>query len=118
MSVDQNYCVIVGFDLTKYKTDKYNDWRWTDDGEEFTCYQSKGHIQLFDDPMSGRYLYFGYIIAKGDQYEFDTVKFNPIEIDKLYLDIRQKLKHLIDVGVVNLDTYRIDYELIIFEEYT
>lgn len=53
MSVERNYYVIGGYDLTGFKTEKYDDWRWTEQGEEYTCSQINGEIQLFDDPMNG-----------------------------------------------------------------
>lgn len=120
MSIDRNYYVIAGYDLTKYKTDKYEDWRWTNEGEELTCYQSKGYIQLFDDPMSDRYLYLGYIFAAGDEYDYPTTKFDIIEAERQYLNVVEKLRYLKDVGVVSedLDEGALIYEFIAFEECT
>lgn len=120
MSIDRNYYVIAGYDLTKYKTDKYDDWRWTDEGEEFTCYQRKGCIQLFDDPMSDEYLYLGYIFAAGDEYEFRTTKFDIVEAEVQSLNVDAKLRHLKDIGVLSedLDEGALIYEFIAFEEDT
>ena len=33
MSVESKYYAIVGYDLTGYETDKFKDWKWTDEGE-------------------------------------------------------------------------------------
>ena len=33
MSVNRNYYVIAGYDLTEFKTDKFKDWKWTEEGE-------------------------------------------------------------------------------------
>lgn len=120
MSVNRNYYVITGYDLTKYKTDKYEDWRWTDEGEEFTCYQRKGCIQLFDDPMRGSHLYLGYIFVDGDEYDFKTTKFSIIEAELQNTNVDEKLRHLKDIGVLSedLDEYAIPYEFIAFEECT
>lgn len=121
MSMNANYYVIVGYDLTNWKTDKYKDWRWTDEGEEFTCYQSKGHIQLFDDPMSGNHLYLGYVLANGDEYEFKTSKINTWELTEVEPEVLYSLKHLIDIGIINKNIFiskDFKYEIIVFEECT
>ena len=120
MSMDKNYYVVYGYDLTKYKTDKYEDWRWTDEGEEFTCNQRKGYIQLFDDPMRESYLYFGYIFASGDEYDFETTKFDIIEAERQTADIANKLRRLKDIGIINedFDEFATPYEFIVFEEWT
>lgn len=120
MSVVQSCYVIVGVDLTGFKTNKYNEWKWTKEGENFTCYQSKGKTQLFDDPMNGEFLYLGYIFAAGDQYEFETVKVNLEEIEKQRPYVMEKLKQLVNMGVISEDIYESDsikYELIVFDEY-
>lgn len=74
MSVERRYYSIIGYDLTGCETDKFKDWKWTDEGEKYLCNQVKDEIQLFDDPMSGMHLYFGYILACEDEYEAETVK--------------------------------------------
>ena len=84
MSVEINYYLIAGYDLTGMKTEKFEDWRWTKEGEGYFDYQDEGRIQLFDDPMYGEHLYFGYILASGDQYELPTTKLMPIEIEPVY----------------------------------
>lgn len=119
--MDKNYYVIAGYDLTKYKTDKYEDWRWTDEGEEFLCYQRKGYIQLFDDPMSGEHLYLGYILASGDQYEFATTKLNTWDFTEQEPGVLYRLKKLVDVGVIDKSIFiskDFKYEIIVFEECT
>ena len=47
MSVESKYYAIVGYDLTGYETDKFKDWKWTDEGEKYTCNQVKDRIQIF-----------------------------------------------------------------------
>lgn len=120
MSLNRNYYVIAGYDLTKYKTDKYREWHWTDDGQDFTCYQRRGCIQLFDDPMSGGHLYLGYIFVAGDEYEFRTTKFDIAEAERQMNNVTEKLRHLKDVGVISeaLDENTIVYSFIAFEEDT
>lgn len=120
MSIERNYYVIVGYDLTGYATDKYDDWRWTDEGEQYLCYQSKGNIQLFDDPMSGEHLYFGYIVAEGDEYYFPTIKINPRYPSTQSMYVNDKLIRLIDSGIISKKILDVDppYQFIIFEECT
>lgn len=69
MSISREYYVICGYDITGCKTDKFDDWQWTKEGENFTCYKRKGKIQLFTDPMCEDYLSLGYIFANMDEYD-------------------------------------------------
>lgn len=120
MSTNRNYYVIAGCDLTKFRTKKYKDWKWTDEGERLTCNQVKGTIRLFDDPMSSSHLYLGYVLANGDEYDFETTKINLNEISRQEPYIWHELKQLIDAGVVN-DAFiskDLKYEIIVFEECT
>lgn len=71
MSSVQSYYVIAGMDLSASKTDKYKGWQWSEAWENYTCNQSKGKIQLFDDPT---YLYIGYILAAEDENWRETAK--------------------------------------------
>lgn len=47
MSYTERSYIIAGVDLTGFQTDKYEEWKWTDEGERYTCYQTRGKIQLF-----------------------------------------------------------------------
>ena len=118
MSMEKNYYVIAGYDLTNYKTDKYEDWKWTDDGEQYICYQFKGSIQLFDDPMNEDHLYLGYVLASGDQYYFKTTKLRINEILDMQtrMAVKLKLRYLVEAGVVFPEAESLDCEVIIFEE--
>lgn len=119
MSVTSNYYVIAGYDLTGWETDKYNDWKWDDEGEEYLCNQIKGRIQLFDDPMSGCHLYFGYILAKGYQYDFETTKFDADIINQVKDNVKGELDKLIELGVISADPkFNPKYQVIVFEECT
>lgn len=120
MSVNKDYYVIAGYDLTGCNTEKYDDWKWTEEGERYTCNQRKGEIQFFDDPMSGDYLYFGYVLANGDEYEFDTTKINLGEIERQKSYVYYKLNQLVDKGIIDkayLSNFP-KYEVIAFIEYT
>lgn len=119
MSMVKNYYVIAGYDLTGWDTDKFDDWKWTDDGEKYMCYQSKGHIQFFDDPMSGSHLYFGYVLANGDEYDFETTKFNVNDINGVFGDVKSELIKLIELGVISMSPQlKPEYQIITFEECT
>ena len=117
MSIDKHYYVIAGYDLTSCKTEKYDDWKWTSQGESYLCYQRKCQIQLFDDPMSDSHLYFGYIFAAGDEYYFETSKFNAIDIASVFESVTLELSKLIEFGVVNQDPKNPPvFQVIAFEE--
>ena len=119
MSVDRNYYVIAGFDLTNYKTDEYDDWRWTDEAEKYTCNQRKGEIQLFDDPMGGYHLYFGYVLAAGDEYDFKTTKFSISLPQSVALTVGDELLALQHAGAIKNTAFsECLYEIILFEECT
>ena len=119
MSICKNYYVIAGYDLTGFETDKYEDWQWTDEGEYYHCDHTKGEIQLFNDPMCGEHLYFGYILAAGDQYNFETTKFTTASIERQMSYVSIKLQNLIEIGVISKDVKNNSrYEVIAFEECT
>jgi hypothetical protein len=65
MSVDKKIYSILGYDLqnvrNKILTENFVDSKKY---EDLTCYQSKGNIQLFTDPMSGDHLYLGFVIGE------------------------------------------------------
>lgn len=115
MSVEKNYFVIAGCDLTDTITDTFEDWTYTDRYDDYRHNQIKGEVQLFDDPMSGRHLYLGYILAAGDEYECNTEKFTVDDIQDKEIMVREKLNELISLGVVKGDQdYK--YQVIAFEE--
>ena len=118
MSIDRDYYLIAGYDLTAYKTDKYDDWCWTNDGERYRAYQKKGYIQFFDDPMGGYYLYFGYVLASGNEYDFPTVKIDAKESARVEYDVREALRYLKEIGVIDGAADEAAYNLIFFEECT
>ena len=119
MSMNKNYYVIAGYDLTGWDTDKYEDWKWTDEGEKYHCNQTKNHIQLFDDPMSSVHLYLGFVLADNDEYDFETYKLDMEVVNQVYGYIKTELTKLIDLGVISSDPkLNPKYEVIVFEECT
>ena len=118
MSLFKNYYVIAGYDLTGYATEKYEDWKWTDEGEQYICRQRKGNVQLFDDPCNGEHFYFGYVLANGDQYEFHTTSIDLTDLDTIRYDIVDtKLRELYDLGIIDR-FYGItsQFKVFVFEE--
>lgn len=119
MSVDRNYYLINGYDLTGMYCDKLKDWKWTDEGEDYFCYQRKGKIQLFDDPMRGSHLYLGYILATGDQYGFETDKIDSKEVVRSNGYVKAELVKLQELGIITKDPHFVPkLQLIMFEECT
>ena len=116
MSVSRTRYVIVGYDFTEYKDMLLaDDWKWKPENEQYSCYQSKGEIQFFDDPMSGDYLYFGYIFAVLDEYDDSEVCHIPIgefQRQKQYVD--NKLWNMGWLQKLSLE--HINYEVIAFTE--
>lgn len=117
MSIDKHYYVIAGYDLTSCKTEKYDDWKWTSQGESYLCHQRKGKIQLFDDSMSDSHLYLGYIFSAGDEYYFETSKFDVTDIANVWESVTLELNNLIRLGIVNIDSKNPPlFRIIAFEE--
>lgn len=119
MSVNKNYYVIIGYDLTGWETDKFEDWKYTEEGEEYICNHIKGKIQLFDDPMSGEHLYFGHVLASGDEYEFETTVFDLTDVKIAFGNVRAELTKLQEIGVISKDPhFKPEIKIITFEECT
>ena len=117
MSMVKDYYVIAGYDLTNYETDKFADWKWSKEGENYTCCQRKGEIQFFDDPMSNLHLFFGYVLAAGDQYDFETATFEISDIEKCVEKVKTELIKLQEMGVITKDQYfKPEFKIIAFEE--
>lgn len=119
MSIDKNYYVIAGYDLTEAMTDKYEDWKWEDEGEQYRYNQINGRVQLFDDPMSGSHLYLGFIIASGDEYYFETQTFNPWHVTDLKQDVDKVADELVKFEIIDdAKAKHIRFQIIAFEECT
>ena len=117
MSIEANYYLISGYDLTGMETNKFDDWRYTEDAENYFCYQYKDHIQLFDDPMNRDYLYLGYIHFNCNQYDdHETNKFYLEDLDRQE-DVDFTLEYLKSIGVIEYNTKPI-FKVISFVEYT
>ena len=118
MSICKNYYVIVGYDLTGYQTDKFDEWVWTEAGERYINNKTKGRIQLFDDPMSGDYLYLGYILSAGDQFDFNTTKFGISTIENYLPYVAHELIQLQSEKIISKEIKASSHQVIVFEECT
>ena len=116
MSMEANYYLISGYDLTGMETNKFDDWKWTEDGEDFFNSQCKGNIQLFDDPANGSHLYLGYVHADNNEFDFETSKINVVDFLDKQISVAQTLEYLMQIGVIKNDNNQ-KYEIINFVEY-
>lgn len=127
MSMERTDYVILGFDLTPYMDKIYTEEWCTDENIDMweSC-QSKGHVQLFSDPMSGLHLYFGYILSAQNEYDTsETIKINLADNDEL--DINEKydlvLENLIKSNLLPsplqdvISDDKVPFEVICFTEY-
>lgn len=111
MGMEATYYTIIGYDLTGHKTDKFDDWRWTEEGEGYFDYKSKGYIQFFDDPTSSLYLCFGYILSENNEYDDEKSEYDITDIQAQIPLVKNELKKLSETGIISDD---IDYEKIKF----
>ena len=81
MSMEKSTYVILGYDLTNHKTEKYDEWKWSKEWEDYTCNQINGEIQLFDDCEDK--LFLGYIFAVSGEYEhIDSIQYSIHNFDE------------------------------------
>lgn len=115
MSMNRNDYVIVGYDFTSLRDVLYTEeWAENDKNiDKWESYQSKGNIQIFSDPCSGEYLYFGYILSANDEYETEETQIGISELQKLKNTVDEKLKQ---VGW-NISREPIPYQVICFSEW-
>lgn len=115
--MESHYYVIAGYDLTGNETDKFRNWIWSDEGEDYICKQCKGEIQFFDDPMSSSYLYFGYVLAAGNAYSIDTEIFDVSDIEECSGKVKTELSKLQELGVITKEpNFKPEFKIIVFEE--
>ena len=123
MSMEKSTYVILGYDLTNHETEKYDKWQWSEEWENYTCNQTNGEIQLFDD--CGDKLFFGYILAVSGEYEhIDPIQhsihnFDEAEnrdFDEIEDKVLEKFSRLQEIGVIDdADKFAPDYKMIIFD---
>lgn len=116
MSVSEEVFLIVGCDIKDCVTDKFKDWRWSDEGEEYECNAVNGNIQIIDDGMCGNYTYIGYIVANiKDHYSLIKEEIDVVNFDLHKKDVTNDIKHLADIGVLDKDKINdLEIEMILF----
>lgn len=115
MSMEKTTYVILGYDLANHKTEKYDDWRWSEEWEEYTCSQINGEVQLFDDDNDK--LFLGYVLAMSEEYEhIDPIQYSIHNFNKIEGRVIEKISRLQEIGVIE-DTgkFNLEYKLIIFD---
>ena len=114
MSVNRNSYTIVGYDLTALRDELFTEELVESKlYEELNCNQRKGKIQFFDDPMSGCYWYFGYIVSENDDYDDNTVMISLKDLQEQESYVEDKLNEILPQLVGKLP-----YQLIVFNEWT
>lgn len=127
MSMTREDYIILGFDLSPYREQIYTDeWRTDENIDKWECYQNKGNIQLFTDPMSGLHLYFGYIVSAQDEYDtpevtkislqYEESKYMETIRDKV-LDALNETKLISESMMETIAKDNIPFEVICFAEY-
>lgn len=101
MGMEATHYAIIGYDLTTFQTNKFNNWKWTEEGEVYCNYQKKGYIQFFDDPASGNYLYFGYILTENSDFGDETSSYFMEDIQRQIPYVKSKLKELAKTGIIS-----------------
>ena len=127
MSMTREDYIILGFDLSPYREQIYTDEWCTDENiDKWECYQTKGNIQLFTDPMSGSHLYFGYILSAQDEFdEPEVTKISLRDRENKYMDEmwEKVLDALNETKIISesilevIAKDKIPFELICFTEY-
>ena len=84
MSLTANYYTVAGYDFTPYEDILITE-EWANDkkNEKYYCYQTSGNIQLFSDYCCGFHVVWGYVIADGDEYDYDFQRVNVEELNKI-----------------------------------
>lgn len=117
MSLVGKYYTVAGYDFTAYEDIVVTEeWANDEKNEKYECYQIAGSIQLLSDPSGGNHLVWGYIIADGDEYDFD---FQRIRVEEL-----KKIKQRVDIELYksglnfrNLPDDALEFKIMSFVEY-
>lgn len=119
MSVTKNIYIICGYDLTKWKdeiiTEEFAESETYDD---LTCNKVKGKVQLFDDPMSGEYLYCGVVIGEiEDEWCNNTIVISPEEVFSFSCDLENTISSLMERAKSKNTNELNNAKIIVFTEY-
>lgn len=114
MSINKTVYTILGYDISDYRGQLItNDFQWSDTYEEIT----NGHIRLFDDGQNCDYLYFGYPVFSSEEYGDQSPE--SLEVNAMEIVRRKVDAEWCKWGEVftNIDSGRLPFKLICFEEY-
>lgn len=117
-----SYYAIAGYDLTGMKTDKFDYWKYdTEEGKDYISCRQKGCYQFFEDAridarpdIGGLYLYFGYILAAGDEHKFNTEMFDMTQLEVFSNRMKAELKSFQEDGIIKEGNP--PFKIILFEE--
>lgn len=114
MSVSKNTYGIVGYDITEYKDRIYTEENCKSDWyENLSNNQRVGNIQIFDDPMDGEYLYFGYIFFRTDEsYESEMDYINLVAAENVGNKVEKELFEKFKIQISK------PIKIIVFNEFT
>lgn len=118
MSTNCEIFLILGCDVDNYITEKYEEWRWSEEGERYTEYQAEEEMQFIEDGMCGMYNYFGYIISNIEDFYGKCTKELSNDVFNKRDDIIAELKKLVDIGVLKEDVLNKELKLILFNHCT
>lgn len=114
MSVNAEVYLIVGLDVEPYLTEKFDDWKWTEEGEKYTDYCTEGEVQFIEDGMCGTYTYFGYIVSNIDEVYESYKKEIDENADEIIIKIAKKILELVNLGILKEDVLEKDVKPILF----
>lgn len=117
MGMEATHYTIIGYDLTTFQTNKFENWKWTEEGEVYCNYQNKGYMQFFDDPACRNHLYFGYILSENSEYGDEKSTYFIEDIQRQIPFVRNKLKEFIRTGIITDNVGYEEIKLISFMEW-
>lgn len=118
MSVYSQIFLIIGCDVKDFVTEKYKEWRDSEEGERYTEYQTEEEMQFIEDGMCGMYNYFGYIISNIEDFYGECTKELSNDVFNKRDDIIAELRKLVDIGVLKEDVLNEEMKLILFNHCT
>ena len=92
MSTYQKIYTILGYDFSPWYEKMYTEeWKENPENEKWMDNWRPGEVQLFTDLSSSNHLYFGYILAAGDGYDWTDQKEPITRVESLKNLVAQKL---------------------------
>ena len=92
MSMEPKIYTILGYDFSPWYEKMYTEeWAENPENEKWMDNWTPGEVQLFSDLSDGSHLYFGYILAAGDGYNWTDQKEPITRVESLKNLVAQKL---------------------------